>query len=210
MKTSVLFVLIVLLLSSLACSAMMGGEPPTETSLPSDDPRLTEEPAPTLAPTLTPEPTVEDTSCLQGYWLMTTQDASEKLVILAGDSFNVVDGEIYISFTGSEFAYGSESLTTQFSPPDGGTFEIEGTFLATGGFSAAGGPISFYDMVSETTITAVRLHRGGQTIAGPTDGVSDMRMEPPDVAGYECLGDSLVITHDPAGITVVEKYQRQP
>jgi hypothetical protein len=210
MKTSILFVLIVLFLFSLACSAMMGGEPPAETPLPLDDSRATDEPSPTLAPTLTPEPTVEDTSCLQGYWLMTTQDASGKLVILAGDSFKVVDGEIYISFTGSEFAYGSESLTTQFSPPDGSTFEIEGTFLAAGRFSAANGKISFFDTASETTITAVRLHRGGQTMAGPTDGVSDMRMEPPDVAGYECLGDSLIITHDTAGITVVEKYQRQP
>jgi hypothetical protein len=209
MKTSILFALNVLLLSSLACSAMMVGESPAETPLP-DDSDATEEPSPTLTPTLTPEPTVEVTSCLQGYWLMTTQDASEKLVILAGDTFNIVDGEIYISFTGSEFAYGSELLTMQFSPPDGGTFEIEGKFLAAGRFSAAGGKISFFDTVSKTVITAVRLHRGGQTIAGPTDGVSDMRMEPPDVAGYECLGDSLIITHDTAGTTVIEKYQRQP
>lgn len=201
MKTKFALSLTMLLLALLACS-LPGGAPPL-----ADEPATPESATP--EPTITPEPTAEDTSCLQGYWVLSTEDASEKLSTLTSQDFSVVDGQIYISFVGSDFAYGSDMLTVRFSPPSGGYAEVEGVFLATGRFRAEGGMLYFSELVSESEIFGFRFNLDGVMAEGPAGAAPEIRLEPPGVGAYECAGDTLSIRYDANGISITETYQRQ-
>lgn len=197
MNTKFALSFVVLFLASLACS-LPGGAPMS----PTDEPATPE-------PTLTPAPTAEDTSCLQGYWVLSTEGASEKLSTLTSADFSVVGGQIYISFIGSDFAYGSELLTVRFSPPSGGFAEVEGVFLATGRFRTEGGRLYFSELVSETEISGFRFNLDGVIMEGPAGAAPEIRLEPPGVGVYTCLGDTLSIQYEANGMTITETYQRQ-
>jgi|GEM_PF-3545443 len=203
MKTKFALSMLMLLLASLACS-LPGGAPLPPTDEPATPESVTPE------PTLTPAPTAEDTSCLQGYWVLSTEGANEKLSTLTSQDFSVVDGQIYISFVGSDFAYGSDMLTVRFSPPSGGYAEVEGVFLATGRFQAEGGMLYFSELVSESEISGFRFNLDGVTMEGPAGAAPEIRLEPPGAGTYECRGDVLSIGYDANGIAITETYQRQP
>ena len=141
---------------------------------------------------------------------MPTDGINEKLIALTTDLVSVESGQMILSFTGNNFSYGSEELTVRVSLPTGDYSEVIGTFVSTGRFTAGGGEINFRDVVSETEIHSFRLVRNGQVMEGTTDFAPVIQLEPPESAGYQCLGNSLTLQYDAVGVRISEEFQRQP
>lgn len=103
-------------------------------------------------------------------------------------NLSIPTGALVMTFTGNDFAYGSDNLTMRMSMP-GGYMETEAAFLFTASFSTSNSVIQFTNTVYETEEFVWRAVIDGEVseVAGP----NMVRFPVPGNGPYGCSADAL-------------------
>lgn len=146
--------------------------------------------------------------CLQGNWVMSNEDVNSLMQDLAPlPNLTIPTGTLTMTFTGNDFAYGSDNLTMR-ADISGGYMETEAAFLFTASFSTSNGVISFANTVYDVETFVWRAVIDGNVTEMP--GSATIQFPIPGNGPYGCTADALTFEVTGSSGPVVMIFTRQP
>lgn len=219
MKKLLLFIVLGVFFALSACNLPSSGiepaSPPAELLTaeptgPTDVPSIAE---PTDLPRTSESPSSGNDPCLQGNWIMPSEDVNslmQRVIPIPNMSFR---GSLTMSFSGNEFTYASDGMTMRVDTPNG-YMEADTIFLVTANFSTNNGVITLYNTIADSSVLVWRGMVNGDfgEVQGP---INTLQFPSPDNAPYVCTADTLTFqtrtfsASGPSGFTEMT-YRRQP
>ncbi len=219
MKKLLLFIVLGVFFALSACNLPSSGiepaSPPAELLTaeptgPTDVPSIAE---PTDLPRTSESPSSGNDPCLQGNWIMPSEDVNslmQRVIPIPNMSFR---GSLTMSFSGNEFTYASDGMTIRVDMP-GGYMEADAIFLVTANFSTNNGVITLYNTIADSSVLVWRGMVNGDFVEVPGP-INTLQFPSPDNSTYVCTADTLTFqartfsASGPSGFTEMT-YRRQP
>lgn len=154
-------------------------------------------PEPSAAPTIAPTPTPDPADCLNGDWVLNTEQAQQLLAYLTSQpSLTIIEGTLRLRFEEGGFAYHSDGLILRTSFLDG-FIQANANILIEGTRAIEGDKLLFTQTSADNKLTDWKaLDAQGTALPLVFANTPVMAFTIADQAAYTCAADALMLNFE--------------